>query len=326
MRRREFITLLGGAAAAWPLAVRAQQVERVRRIGALSPFSSRLGIDDAFVRALRELGWIDGQNISVESRYANGRYDQLPDLAAELVHRGVDVVFTSWGTPTAVAAKNATQTIPVVFTGVGDAVGVGLVGSLRRPGGNVTGLTIISETTVGKQLELLKETVPQMIRVAVLLNPINPVYGPMLRDLEAMGHTLGIQVNRIGVDDPSELERVIDSAKREGADGVVVLRDPMLIMYQAHLLDVVGNAKLPAIYGLREAVDPGGLMSYGPNLPDMYRRAALYVDKILKGTKPGDLPVEQAQRFELVINLKTAKALGLTLPASLLAIADEVIE
>jgi putative ABC transport system substrate-binding protein len=325
IRRREFITLLGSAVAL-PLAARAQQARRVRRVGVLSPFLPPSPGGDLFLRALRELGWIEGQNIAFENRYANGQYDRLPDLAAELVDRAVDVLFTSWGTPTAVAAKNATQTIPVVFTGVGDAIGVGLVASLPRPGGNVTGLTIISETTVGKQLELLKEAVPKMTQVAVLSNPTNPVFGPVLRDVEVMGRTLGVQVERIGVEERSEFERAIDTAKSEGAGGLVVMRDPMFIMNQAQLLDVVGRSGLPAIYGLRETVEGGGLMSYGPNLSDMYGRAALYVDKILKGTKPGDLPVEQAQRFELVINLKTARALGLTMPVALLARADEVIE
>jgi putative ABC transport system substrate-binding protein len=225
-----------------------------------------------------------------------------------------------------VAAKNATQTIPVVFTGVGDAIGVGLVASLPRPGGNVTGLTIISDTTVGKQLELLKEAVPKITQVAVLSNPTNPVYGPVLKDLEVMSRTLGVQVERIGVEDGSEFDGAIDTAKRNGAGGLVVLRDPVFILNQVNLLEVIGRSRLPAIYGLTETVEGGGLMSYGPNLRDMYRRAALYVDRILKGAKPADLPVEQAQRFEFVMNLKTAKALGLDVPPTLLAIADKVIE
>jgi putative tryptophan/tyrosine transport system substrate-binding protein len=236
------------------------------------------------------------------------------------------VLFTSWGTPSAVAARNATQTIPVVFTGVGDAIGVGLVAGLSRPGGNVTGLTMISETTVGKLLQLLKEGVPKVAKVAVLWNPDNPVYGPVLKDLEVMGQTLGVAVARVGVEDRSEIDRAIDTAKRGGVSGLLVMRDPVFILNQAALLDAVARSRLPAIYGLREPVDAGGLMSYGPNLRDMYRRAALYVDKILRGTNPGDLPVEQAQRFELVINLKAAKQLGLQIPDTLVALADEVIE
>jgi putative tryptophan/tyrosine transport system substrate-binding protein len=246
-------------------------------------------------------------------------------LRREVANLMVDVIFTSWGTPTALAARNATQTIPVVFTGVGDAIGVGLVSSLSRPGGNVTGLTIISETTVGKQLELLKEAVPNITRVAVLSNPSNPVYGPVLKDVEIMGRTLDIQIVRIGVRDESEFDRALDTARSDRAGGLVVLRDPVFVN-QVGLLNAVSRNRLPAIYGLREAVDGGGLMSFGPNLIDMYRRAAFYVDKILKGTKAGDLPVEQASRFELVINLKTAKALGITVPSTLLARADEVIE
>jgi putative ABC transport system substrate-binding protein len=312
--------------AAWPLAARAQQRERLRRIGVLSPFQAPPRVaDDTFVRALRDLGWTAGQNVAFEYRYAEGKYDRLPSLAAELVHLPVDVLFTSWGTPTAVAAKNATQTIPVVFTGVGDAIGVGLAASLARPGANVTGLTLISETTIGKQLQLLKEMAPQIAHVAVLTNPNNPVYGPELQDLETMAQTLGVQVERIGVQGQSEFEPAIDSAKAKGTDGLVVTRDAVFVMYQAQLLEAVGRSQLPAIYGLKEEVETGGLMSYGPNLADMYRRAALYIDRILKGTKPGDLPVEQAQLFELVINLKTAKALGLTIPPTLFAFANEII-
>jgi ABC-type uncharacterized transport system substrate-binding protein len=326
MRRRDFITLLGGAAA-WPLAARAQQRQRLRRIGVLSPFQAPSRVaDDVFVRALRDLGWTEGQNVAFEYRYAEGKYDRLPNLAAELVHLPVDVLFTSWGTPTAVAAKNATQTIPVVFTGVGDAIGVGLAASLPRPGANVTGLTLISETTIGKQLQLLKETAPKIAHVAVLTNPNNPVYGPVLQDLETMAQALRVQVEQIGVQGQSEFEPAIVSAKAKGTDGLVITRDPVFVMYQAQLVEAVGRSHLPAIYGLREAVETGGLMSYGPNLIDMYRRAALYVHKILSGTNPRDLPVEQAQLFELLINLKAAKALGLNVPPTLLALADDVIE
>jgi len=327
MRRREFIGLVGGMAA-WPQSVNAQHVARLRRIGILSPFPapSTVASNHAFIRALQDLGYTEGQNVAFEYRYSGGHYDRLLELAAELVHLRVDVIFTSWGTPTAVAAKKASQVIPVVFTGVGDAVGVGLVASLAHPGGNVTGLTLISETTVGKQLELLKEAVPKMAHVAVLSNPTNPAYGPVLADLETMGRTLGVTVSRVGIQDMNEFERSLERAKSEGAEGLVFLRDPVFVLNQAYFLDVVSRSQLPAMYGLREATDNGGLMSYGPNLPDMYRRAALYVDKILKGAKPHDLPVEQASHFELIINLKTAKALGLSLPPALLARADEVIE
>jgi putative ABC transport system substrate-binding protein len=315
VNRRAFIGFVSGAAAVWSLGVRAQRLDRVHRIGVLSPFPpSPTGSNvDAFQRSLRELGYIEGRNVIFEFRHGNGRYDLLPELAAELVHLAVDVIFTSWGSPTALAAKNATQTTPVVFTGVGDAIGVGLVSSLSRPSGNVTGLTIISETTVGKQLELLKEAAPNITRVAVLSNPTNPAYGPVLKDVDIMGRTLGVQIVRVGAEDQSKIERALDTAMSERAGGLVVLRDPVFVN-QPGLLSVVSRMRLPAIYGLREAVDGGGLMSYGPNLADMYRRAALYVDKILRGAKTGDLPVEQASRFELVINLKTAKARGLTVP------------
>lgn len=319
--------LAGGIFGAPRIAV-AQRSAKLVRIGILSPYPppSRPDSGDPFVKALRDLGYIEGQTIAFEYRYAHGRYDRLPPLAAELVHLGVDVIFTSWGTPSALAAKKATQTIPVVFTGIGDAIGVGLVGSLSRPGGNVTGLTLVSQDTVGKQLQLLKEAVPGMTRVAVVTNPTNPVYGPVLKDVELKGEKLHLRVDRIGVQDGSELEPAFDAARKAGVGGLVFLRDSVFVTNQEQLLGIVSRHRLPAMYGVRDFVDGGGLMSYGPNMSEMYRRAAVYVDRILKGTKPGDLPVEQAERFELVVNKRTARALGVTLPPTLLLRADQVIE
>ena len=329
MDRRTFLGNLAGGLLAAPLAADAQQAGKVYRIGVLSPFSSSFVPGpsfEAFRQTLRELNYVEGRNIALEYRWADGRYDRLPGLAADLVRLRVDVVVSAWSTPTALATKKATSTIPIVFAGVGDAVGVGVVESLTRPGGNVTGSTFITEETIGKQLELLKEVAPKIVRVGVVINPANPVYGPVLRASEAPARALGLQLEVVGVQGAEEFERAFRSATKRQVDGLVVLRDAVLIANQARLLTLAANARLPAMYGIREFVDSGGLMSYGPSLVDMYRRAAYLVDKILRGARPADLPVEQATTFELVLNLKTAKALGLTIPQSLLQRADQVIE
>ena len=295
----------------------------------LSPFSSTFGPGPSFAafrQTLHELGYVEGRNIGLEYRWADGRYDRLPGLAEELVRLPVDVVFSAWSTPAALATQKATSSIPIVVAGVGDAVGVGLVASLARPGANVTGSTFITEQTISKQLELLKEAIPRLTRVGVVVNPVNPVYGPVLRDSEAPARALGLQLDVVAVQGAEEFEPAIRAAIRRHVDGLVVLRDAVVIISQARLLRLATIARLPAMYGTREFVDAGGLMSYGPNLVEMYRRAAYLVDKILRGAKPSTLPVEQATKFELVINLKTAKALGLTIPPSLLQRADQVIE
>jgi putative ABC transport system substrate-binding protein len=326
--RRAFLVAIGGVLCAAPLAVEAQQPGKVRRIGVLSPFSSALGPGPSFAtfrQTLRDLGYLEGRHITLDYRWADGRYDRLPGLIADLVRLRVDVIFSAWSTPAALATKNATSTIPVVFAGVGDAVGVGVVESLIRPGGNITGATFITEETISKQLELLKEVVPRVARIGVVINPVNPVYGPVLRASEGPARALGLQLEVVGVQGAEDLERAVQAAKRK-VDGFVVLRDSVLIENQARLLAIMATTRLPAMYGMREFVDSGGLVSYGPSLVDMYRRAAYLVDKILRGAKPSDLPVEQATKFELVINLKTAKALGLTVPPSLLQRADQVIE
>ena len=320
---------IAGSLLAAPLAAEGQQGGKVYRVGVLSPFSSSFGPGpsfEAFRQTLRELGYVEGPNIVLEYRWADGRYDRLPDLTAELVRLRVDVIFSAWSTPAALATKKATSTIPIVFAGVGDAVGVGLIASLARPGGNVTGSTFITEETIGKQLELLKEGVPRIARVGVVINPVNPVYRLVLRASEAPARALGLQLEVVGVQGAEDLERAFRAAIKGHVDALVILRDPVLITNQARLLALAATARLPAMYGMRGFVDGGGLMSYGPSLVEMYRRAAYLVDKILKGIKPANLPVEQTTKFELVINLRTAKSLGLTIPRSLLLRADQVIE
>ena len=320
---------IAGSLLAAPLAAEGQQGGKVYRVGVLSPFSSSFGPGpsfEAFRQTLRELGYVEGPNIVLEYRWADGRYDRLPDLTAELVRLRVDVIFSAWSTPAALATKKTTSTVPIVFAGVGDAVGVGLIASLAQPGGNVTGSTFITEETIGKQLELLKEGVPRIARVGVVINPVNPVYSLVLKASEAPARALGLQLEVVGVQGAEDFERAFRAAIKGHVDGLVILRDPVLITNQARLLALAATARLPAMYGMREFVDSGGLMSYGPSLVEMYRRAAYLVDKILKGIKPANLPVEQTTKFELVINLRTAKSLGLTIPRSLLLRADQVIE
>ena len=311
------------------LGASAQPPQKVYRVGVLSPFSSSFGTGpsfEAFRQTLRELGYVDGRNLVLEHRWADERYERLPALAGELVRLRVDVVVSAWGTPTALATKKATATVPIVFAGVGDAVGVGVVASLARPGGNVTGSTFITQETIGKQLELLKAVVPKVTRVGAVVNPRNPVYGPILRASEAPARALGLHLTIVGVERAEDFESAVLAAMRARVDGLVVLRDPVLIANQSRLVMLAANNRLPAIYGIRDFVERGGLMSYGPSVVEMYRGAAYLVDKILRGVKPADLPVEQATKFEFAINAKTANALGLTLSPSLLQRADLVIE
>jgi len=329
MRRRDFMAGVAGAAAAWPLRADAQALSSVRHIGILSPFSPSIEPSPAFESfrlTLHDLGWTEGQNIVVDYRWAEGHADRLPKLATELAELKPALIFSIWGTPGALAAKNATSTIPIVFAGVGDAVGVGLVASLARPGGNITGSTFISEETITKQLELLKEAVPKLVQVAILVNLTNPVYGPVLAATEGPAKALYLQLQTLGVQRAEDFDIAFDAAARQHADGLVVLRDPVIIINTSRLIELAARRRLPTIYGMREFVDAGGLMSYGLNLRDMYRRAAHVVDKILRGADPIDVPVEQATRFELVINLKAATALDLAIPPALLLRADEVIE
>jgi putative ABC transport system substrate-binding protein len=328
-RRAFVVQALCGSLLSALHAVPAQASEKVHRVGVLSPFSASFGTApsfETFRQTLRELGYVDGRTLVLEHRWADERYERLPTLAGELVRLRVDVVVSAWGTPTALAAKKATTTIPIVFAGVGDAVGVGVVASLARPGGNVTGSTFITEETIGKQLELLKTVVPTITRVGVIVNPRNPVYGPVLRASEAPAHALGLHLSVVGVERSEDFEGAVRGAMRAHVNGFVVLRDPVLIANQERLVMLAAKTRLPAMYGIRDFVERGGLMSYGPSAPEMYRRAAYLVDRILRGAQPSDLPVEQATKFEFVINAKTAKSLGLNIPPSLLARADHVIE
>jgi putative ABC transport system substrate-binding protein len=238
----------------------------------------------------------------------------------------LDLVFSAWGTPAALAAKNASTSTPIVFAGVGDAIGVGLVKSLAEPGANVTGSTFISEETIAKQLDLLKQTIPTLSRVGVLINPANPVYGPVLKATQVPAQAMKLHLQVLRVQNVADFDVAFDAAVNEHTDGLVVLRDPVFIINKTRLVELAAKHRLPALYGLSDFVVAGGLMSFGPNLRDMFRRAAYVVDKILTGAKPSDVPVEQATRFEFLINLKTAKALGLEIPPAMLARADEVIE
>ena len=280
---------------------------------------------DAFLQGLRELGWMEGQNIAIEYRFAEGRLDRLPDLAAELVRLKVDVILAA-SSPPALAAKNATKTIPIVMGTSADPVTLGLVASLARPGGNVTGLAFsVGLDVVGKELELLKETVPNVRRVAVLSNPGNPGNTLSLENVKTRPRSLGVQLQMLEARGPNEFEAAFVAMARERAEAFLVIPDAVFGLHRVRLQDLAAKSRLPAMYGLREHAEAGGLMSYAVDLSDSLRRSATYVDKILKGAKPSDLPIEQPTKFELIINLKTAKALGLTIPPSVLARADEVI-
>ena len=302
----------------------AQQQAKVPRIGYLAPRSEPNERDEAFRQGLRELGYVEGKNIVMEYRWAGERDDRLPDLAAELVALKVDVIVTSGG-PAARAAKQATSMIPIVMAAVGDPVATGLVASLARPGGNITGQTIFSSELAGKRLELLKEVVPRVTHVAVLAYRPSPVTKHFLSETEAAARVLRVQLHSVEVRGPNELEGAFAEMVKERAGGLVVQITPLFFDYRRKIVDLAAKSRLPAIYETREFVDAGGLVSYGPNRLVVYRRAATYVDKIVKGAKPADLPVEQPTRFELVVNLKTAKALGLTIPPSIMVRADQVI-
>ena len=325
MRRREFITLLGGAAVTWPLATRAQQSEKNPRIGYLSP-SAMQPRDEAFRQRLQELGYVEGKNIVIEYRFAEGKFDRLPALAEELVRLEVDVI-VSVVTQASLAAKHATRTIPIVFVAVSDPLGTGLVASLARPDANVTGTAAMSADVVGKSLELLREAVPGVSRVAVIWNPDNAIFqAQMLRDTQLAAGRLGIELRTVAVRGPDEFEPAFAGIASTQAGALMVLSDPAYSPHAARMADLANKSRLPAMYSIREYAVAGGLMAYGTNFTVLFRRVADYVDKILKGTKPADLPVEQPTKFEFVINLKAAKAIGLAIPPTLLARADEVIE
>jgi putative ABC transport system substrate-binding protein len=324
-RRRAFITLLGGAAAAWPLAARAQQPRKVWRLGVLQGGAPPEPLFEATKDGLRDLGYVDGRNIEFEVRWAEGKVDRFPDLAAELVGLKVDAIHTV-STPAALAARSATTIIPIVFSGVGDPVGAGLVASLARPGGNATGLSLLATELSGKRLEVLREIIPNISRVAMLWNDTNP--GMVLRANETQDAAakLSVTLQSIGVHDLIDFEPAFKAISDGGAAALLTLVDPFTRVHRKRIVDFAAQSGLPAIYEARQFVDSGGLISYGPNLLALQRRVADYLDKIFRGAKPSDLPVEQPTKFELVINLKTSKALGLEIPPTLIARADEVIE
>ena len=327
MKRREFISLLGGAAAAWPLAVRAQQLSRVPRIGVLllgtpTSFAPRT---QAFVEGLRDLGYVEGRTVAIEWKWGQNRDDLLPDLAAELVRSQVDVIVTG-GTPPAKALKNATRTIPIVMAIVGDPVAAGLVDSLARPGGNATGFSIVATDLSGRRLQLLKEIVPGLSSVAVMSNLANPQSQMELRETQSAARRLDLRLHSVPISADTSIENAFEKIKKEPVQALIVVTDAILYSQRSQILDLAAGNRLPAMYPYRDFPEAGGLMSYAPSDRDLFRRAASYVDRILKGANPGDLPVEQPTKFELVINLKTAKSLGLDIAAGILAITDEVIE
>jgi ABC-type uncharacterized transport system substrate-binding protein len=311
-----------------PLAVEAQQQGKVARMGYLGGVPAANPLREAFLQGLRDLGYVEGRNVVIEYRFDEGKLERLPALAAELVALEVDVILAV-NTAAAVAAKQATRTLPIVFAATRDAVGSGLVTNLARPGGNVTGLALLAPELVGKRLEQLKQAVPGLTRVAALWQPGSQVEGTdrdMLKGAEAAARALGVRLQIVEARGPADLNRAFSDITRARAGALIVLGGSMFSNERSRLVGLAATNRLPAVYPLTEYVDAGGLMSYGPNLADLYRRAATYVDKILKGAKPGELPIEQPTKFQLVINLKTAKALGLTIPQSVLLRADQVIE
>jgi putative ABC transport system substrate-binding protein len=327
VNRRAFITLLGGAAVvAWPLAARAQQAAKLPIIGflgAATPSTTTPWIA-AFVQRLREFGWVEDRNIVIEYRWAEGRTKRYAEIAAEFVRIKVDVIVTHSTAPV-VAAKQATAVIPIVFAAVSDPVGTGLVASLARPGGNVTGLANQLSDTVGKKLEVLREVVPDLRRLAIIANVGNPAAVLEMGEAQAAARKLGLEVTTPEIRRAEDIAPAFDALK-DRADALYICPDPLMNTNRTRINILAVGARLPTVHGVREYVEAGGLMSYGPNLPDLWRRAAEFIDKILRGAKPADIPVEQPTKFDLVINLTTAKALGLKVPASVLARADEVIE
>jgi ABC-type uncharacterized transport system substrate-binding protein len=327
IERRKFLATLGGAAFAWPLAARAQQPGKLPTIGFLggatpSVESHRVA---AFVQRLRELGWGEGHNLAIEYRWGDGRNERYVELAAEFVRLKVDVIVTV-ATPPTLAAKQATAVVPIVFASAGDPVGTGLVASLAQPGGNVTGLTNQGSDTAAKRLELLREVVPNLRRLAIMGNVSNPINLLEMDEVQVAARTLGLEVAALEIRRGEDIAPALDEALKGRAEALWVATDPLLNTNRTRINILAVGARLPTMHGVREYVEGGGLMSYGASIPDQYRRAADYVDKILRGTKPADIPVEQPTKFDLIINLTTAKALGLDIPPTLLARADEVIE
>jgi len=323
MRRRDFITLVGGTAA-WPLAARAQQ-PKVWRIGVLAAVPPTPAMLSAFRDGMRGRGYVEGQNLSIDVRWPQGSFDQDPSVVTELVNSNVDVI-VAWGTPATIAARRATLTIPIVMASVGDPVGSGFIASLARPGGNITGLSNIQVDLSAKLMELFAELVPGMKRVGVVHNPNNPAVTMALRETEAAIRKLNMQVQVVNAQTSDEFDRAFAQLSAESVGGVVVLANPTVIEHSRRIAELAQSARLPTAFSRRENVDAGGLLSYGADLNNDFRQSAFYVDRILKGEKPADLPVMQPTKVELVINLKTAKALGVTVPLIMQMTADELIE
>ena len=328
MDRRTFVGTLAGGLLAAPLAVEAQPAGKKVHVGVLM-LPPRAGAGGTYIAALREglreLGYVEGKNLLLEIRWAEGRPDLLPGLAEELLSTRPDVLVAS-GTESILTLKRATRVVPIIMATVMDPVGLGVAASLAKPGGNLTGLGILSLELTSKRLQLLKEAVPRLSRIAVLWNSANHGNALMLREVEAASQTLGLRAQAVAVRRPDELAAAFEAIVSTQSNGILVIEDSMLVSHGPRIVTFVARTRLPAIYAFRRFVDAGGLMSYGPNLPDSFRRAATYIDRILKGTKPAELPIEQPTKFEFVINLKTAQALGLTIPPSLLQRADQVIE
>ena len=322
MRRREFITLVCGAAAAWLPVVQVRAASP--RIGYLA-FRSPLSADDAFLQRLRELGWIEGQNVTIERRFAVGDYGRLKEFASELVRSKVSVILAAASAATK-AAKDVNTSIPIIFANAGDPVGQGFVQSLAHPAGNITGVAFdASPDITAKQAQLLIEVVPKVSRMAVLWNPASAFLHSYWNVLKASGSALGVKLQPLQVRDPSAFEPAFEAMTRENADGLIVLSDTFTTLYRARLAELAAKYRLPTIYGHDQYIDAGGLMSYGPSVPEGYRLAAAFVDKILRGAKPADLPVELPTKFELIINLETAKRLNLNIPPAVLSRADKVV-
>ena len=323
MERRAFVALVSCGLITAPLVARAQQAAKVRTIGYLTLSSSP--VSPVFLQALQGLGWIEGKNVVILHRTAEFKSERLPEIVAEFVHLKVDVIVTVTA-EAALAAKRGTQSIPIVAVDTADAVAIGLVASLARPGGNVTGLSYLGTELASKQIELLKETIPTLPRVAILTNPANPTHLPRQEAAAGTAERLGVKPEILTARNPGDLEKAFGEMRRLRVGGVLVVTDPMFSSATDRLVRLASKSRLPAMYGFRTQVAAGGLMSYGVDLADLFRRAPTYVDKILKGASPGNLPVEQPTKFELVVNLKTARALGLTIPRPLLQRADEVMQ
>jgi putative tryptophan/tyrosine transport system substrate-binding protein len=325
LKRREFVTLLGGAVA-WPFTAHAQQPGKYRTIGFLGAAtpSTASQYTAAFVQRLREIGWIEGRTVAIEYRWAEGRNERLAEIAAEFVRANVDVIVT-WGTASVLAAKQATSVIPIVFATAGDPVATGLIANLARPGGNVTGLSNQVPDLAGKRLELLREITPDLRRLAILSNIASPIGVLEMGEVQAAARTLTLEVLSLEIRRGEDIAPAFESLKGR-AQALYVVAEPLVNSNRVRINTLALGARLPTLHGLREYVEAGGLMSYGPNAPDLFRRSANIVDKILRGAKPSDIPVEQPTKFDLVINLTTAKTLGLTIPESFLLRADEVIE